>query len=170
MAHEGAARAPRLRRRLRGGARGVPESLAPTALLLVLLLFAAKPASADADATGTGSLDITVTGVPSPRGTVHVAVYASPPEWLKHPRYDIVVDVHTAQVTVHIDDIPPGRYSVASFHDANRNDEADRNLLGIPTEAYGFSRDAKVWFGPPRWRDACFNVVPGPNHVYVHLK
>jgi len=36
------------------------------------------------------------------------------------------------------------------------NGKLDANLLGIPTEGYGFSNDARALFGPPSFAAASF--------------
>jgi uncharacterized protein (DUF2141 family) len=47
--------------------------------------------------------------------------------------------------------VAPGRYAVALFHDENANGRLDKVLM-VPKEGFGFSRDAPVRFGPPRFR------------------
>ena len=64
-------------------------------------------------------------------------------------------------------DVAPGRYAVALLHDENDNGKADRAAMMIPTEGFGFSRDAKVRFGPPKFRDAAFDVEPGADEKLV---
>ncbi|MFL5335203.1 MAG: DUF2141 domain-containing protein [Geminicoccaceae bacterium] len=39
------------------------------------------------------------------------------------------------------DDLAPGRYAVAAYHDLNGNGQLDTSMLGLPTEPYGFSND-----------------------------
>jgi uncharacterized protein (DUF2141 family) len=46
-------------------------------------------------------------------------------------------------------DIPAGTYTLVIVHDENMSSKLDTNWLGIPTEGYGFSNDAKVMLGPP---------------------
>lgn len=57
--------------------------------------------------------------------------------------------------------VKPGRYAIALLHDENDNGKADRAALMIPTEGFGFSRDAKVRFGPPKFAAAAFDVAAG---------
>ena len=52
--------------------------------------------------------------------------------------------------------IPPGTYALVVLHDENMNGKIDTNPLGIPKEGYGFSKDAKGWFGAPSYRAASF--------------
>jgi uncharacterized protein (DUF2141 family)/uncharacterized membrane protein len=42
-----------------------------------------------------------------------------------------------------------GKYALRMFHDENSNGQMERNFLGLPTEGYGFSNNAKIMFGPP---------------------
>lgn len=56
---------------------------------------------------------------------------------------------------------PPGRYAIAAAHDEDGDGRVDRNFLGIPTEGFAFSQDARVRFGPPDFDDAAFDAPPG---------
>ena len=47
-----------------------------------------------------------------------------------------------------------GSYVIAAFQDLNGNGELDRNLLGVPTEPYGFSK-----LPPSKWRAPSFGEV-----------
>jgi len=48
-------------------------------------------------------------------------------------------------------------FSVCAFHDENQNTKLDKNSLGIPTELYGFSRNPKRGFGPPRFSETALS-------------
>lgn len=78
-----------------------------------------------------------------------------------------VVGQASTTVTLTFHDVPPGRYAVALLHDENGNGKADRAAMMIPKEGFGFSRDAKVRFGPPRFGDAAFDVAPGGREALV---
>ena len=54
--------------------------------------------------------------------------------------------------------LAPGRYAMTAFHDENDNGELDTNLLGIPSEGYGFGNDAPATFGPPSFESAAVTV------------
>ncbi len=54
--------------------------------------------------------------------------------------------------------LPPGRYAVIAFQDADRDGRIDKNFVGIPTEPYGFSRNASGFLGPPKFDDAAVDV------------
>ena len=55
-------------------------------------------------------------------------------------------------VTVPRSRLQPGRYAVQIVHDRNSNGRLDTNLIRIPTEPVGFSRNARGRFGPPDFR------------------
>ena len=62
-----------------------------------------------------------------------------------------------ARVTIVFNDVQPGEYAISLLHDENGNCKADKTLF-IPKEGFGFSRDAKVRFGPPQFSAAAFTV------------
>ena len=53
--------------------------------------------------------------------------------------------------------------------DLNGNEELDRNLVGIPTEPFGFSRNARGSFGPPDYADMQFEVAGEPVTLDIEL-
>jgi len=72
-------------------------------------------------------------------------------------------------VALRFTDLPPGRYALAVYCDLNANGKLDSNLLGMPTEPYGFSRDARSLFGPPDFEQASFDLGDGVITTSVHL-
>ncbi|MDZ7842917.1 MAG: DUF2141 domain-containing protein [Gammaproteobacteria bacterium] len=55
-------------------------------------------------------------------------------------------------------EVPDGRYAIAVYQDLNGNGRLDSNLVGIPTEPVGFSRNARGSMGPPKFDDAAVDV------------
>ncbi len=93
-------------------------------------------------------------------GTVDCALFESadgfPVEVLHSATNVMVIKIRSSQARCDFEDIPPGRYALAVVHDENMNGKLDTNALGFPTEGYGFSNDAKAWFGAPSFSDAGF--------------
>ena len=54
-----------------------------------------------------------------------------------------------------INNLEESKYAVAIYHDENDNNRFD-TILAIPQEKFGFSNDAKVFFGPPSFDEASF--------------
>jgi uncharacterized protein (DUF2141 family) len=69
----------------------------------------------------------------------------------------MVIKIRKAQARCDFEDIPPGTYAIVVIHDENMNGKLDTNVLGIPTEGYGFSRDAKAPLGVPTFSAASFS-------------
>ena len=66
--------------------------------------------------------------------------------------------------------LKPGRYAAQLFYDENGNGKVDRALFGIPKEGVGFSNDAKIRFGPPKWEDAAFSYDGSDRTIGVKLR
>lgn len=84
-------------------------------------------------------------------------------------RWHASVPARAGTTTVTIDDLPPGDYAIQAFHDENGNDEMDQGLFGIPKEDFGFSRDPKVVFSAPKWKDAMFGHGAGAQRQALRL-
>ncbi|CTQ34583.1 DUF2141 domain-containing protein [Jannaschia rubra] len=65
--------------------------------------------------------------------------------------------------------LPPGIYAVQAIHDENANDKLDRRLRLLPLEGLGFSRDAPMRRGPPRFGDAAL-AVEGDGTITVNMR
>lgn len=72
-------------------------------------------------------------------------------------------------VRVTFSGLPNGDYAVSAFHDRDNNGKLNTNVMGMPTEPYGFSRNAAGNFGPPSFQDAAFNVQKN-TEIVVQLK
>ncbi len=55
--------------------------------------------------------------------------------------------------------LPAGEYAIALFQDLNENGALDSNILGIPSEPYGFSNNARGKFGPAKFTQAAFSIT-----------
>jgi len=51
-----------------------------------------------------------------------------------------------------------GKYAVRYYHDENMNGKMETNLVGKPTEGYGFSNNVIGKFGPPPFEKWLFEV------------
>jgi len=73
------------------------------------------------------------------------------------------------KMTVVFKNIPKDTYAIALYHDHNSNGQFDKNLLGIPLEAYGFSNNVSVTVTPPAFKDAAF-AFDGNRTIRIKLK
>ena len=75
-----------------------------------------------------------------------------------------------AVTSLTITDLPPGRYAVAAFHDTDGNGDLTLWPIGLPREAYGFSRDARGRFGPPPFASAAFDLPASGGRQAISLR
>lgn len=66
--------------------------------------------------------------------------------------------------------LAPGRYAVIVFQDTNRDGRIDKNLVGIPTEPYGFSRNATGFLGPPKFGDAAIEISEDDLSIQIDMQ
>lgn len=105
------------------------------------------------------SLKLHVEGL-KPRGQLLVVLYGSEQAWNAKAGAvrEVKLNVSGAKAKVTVEGLAPGRYGAMIFQDLNSNGRMDFNLVGIPTEPYGFSNNSRGLFGPPAWRQAVFRV------------
>ena len=143
--------------------------IAYIALLLSVDLCFSPPVFAQSG--GQATVMVKITGLRSEKGQVKIAVFKSSETWLgDHPAYNSTIDVESPVVTWKINDVPYGDYGIAVFHDENKNGKMDKNFLGIPQEAYGFSNNMRVAFGPPSWDKSKFVVKGSTIEVSIEVK
>lgn len=140
------------------------------------LLVAAAPAMAEPDCAGRASatrLTVQVSQLSSAVGEVVVTVYPSNPRRFLAPRGKLLrlrVKAVTPTTRACFNLPGPDVYAVAVYHDANANEDFDRNRLGMPTEGFGFSNDAPTRFGLPSFESARFAAKPGDNALPVKMR
>ena len=67
--------------------------------------------------------------------------------------------INNATSTFEINNLKPAKYAFKYFHDENDNSQIETNSLGIPTEGFGFSNNAKGFLGPPSFDKWIFQLT-----------
>lgn len=115
-------------------------------------------------------IEVRVLNVADALGTVRVALCTAA-QWLSEDRVaGSIVPARPGVVTVMLLAVPAGTYGLLAHHDANGDGQINRDFLGRPTEGIGFSRNAPMLFGPPRFADAAFTLTPGRAVVDITLR
>ena len=105
-------------------------------------------------------LDVGVDHMRSAKGLLRVCLTADPDNFpacvddANALTRSIPASVHTTSFP----GLPQRGYALAIIHDENSNAKLD-TIAGIPREGYGFSRNAAVRFGPPRFSAARFMLA-----------
>lgn len=115
-------------------------------------------------------LEIDVTGLRSTKGIILVCLTANPERF---PDCEGGKDSRLLRVfaskpgPIVVKGLAPGRYAVSLVHDENGNGRLDKALL-IPREGFGFSRNPKIGFGPPKF--SAVEVAVGDGNVRIPVK
>jgi uncharacterized protein (DUF2141 family) len=114
------------------------------------------------------NVTVTVKNVANNSGVVRAAI-CDKNNFLKVCNYKASEKSAREYVVLTFKDVPAGHYALNAYHDENDNNRMDRNLFGMPSEGYAFSRDAKGRSGPPQFEDAAFDVSDDGNDLSVTL-
>jgi uncharacterized protein (DUF2141 family) len=136
--------------------------------ILVLLIANTSPAASES----SGNLIINMSGFPSSDGFAMVALNDSE-ESYKDGENEAIAKTKTKVVDqkaqVIFANLPYGSYGVSLYHDENANEKMDKNAMGIPKEAYGFSNNAKGFFGKPSYKDVVFQLNSAEMQISINL-
>lgn len=124
--------------------------------LLLLILFI----SADSPKTETFDLEIMVTNINTPEGSIEMGVFNSPKTFLRigkeYKTYSQKVENET--VIFLLKDIKKGDYAISIYHDVNSDHKCNLGFLGIPEEPYGFSKNFRPILSKPTFNDCKINA------------
>jgi len=112
-----------------------------------------------------GEIRILVSNIEEEKGTIHYGVYNNP-KLFPDESGKILGGFEEVSKVIEdgllIDDLEESNYAIAIFHDKNSNDKFD-TFFSIPKEKFGFSNNARVFLGPPKFEDA--SIFVGQNSI-----
>ncbi|HEX8058602.1 MAG TPA: DUF2141 domain-containing protein [Novosphingobium sp.] len=123
-------------------------------------------------ATPEGDVSATVIDLRSSKGEVLACLTTRPdafPDCNRDPKARTLRMSAARSVVLDFGPVPAGRYAISLFHDENGNGRLDKRLM-IPREGYGFSRNAPVMMGPPRFASAVFAVDAAGHHETIKMR
>lgn len=129
-------------------------------VMVSLAALCSQPAYAEAPRTSRAS-EIRFTASVSRSGGQLVCALFRENGWLKRPTATVTAALRGHEASCVFAGVEAGVYAVVAFHDENRNGIIDKNFLGIPTESWCTSRNAKGLFGPPSFDSAKFRARSG---------
>ena len=108
----------------------------------------------------THKLSIHISGISKIKGSLFIAVFRATDDFPVFGKQfkGIIKEVEGKLQNYNFDNLPEGEYALAIYQDVNRNKILDKNLLGIPTEIYGFSNNARRSFSAPSFQEAKFKL------------
>ncbi len=117
-------------------------------------------------------LSVRIVGLAGTSGSLRIAVYGDEADFVSkaNPIRRESIPIGGDRLDRTFVGLPPGEYAVSVHHDANGNGIVDKNPLGIPTEPYGFSNDARGTLGPPGWKESRVVLGPGENRIEIRVR
>jgi uncharacterized protein (DUF2141 family) len=106
------------------------------------------------------NLIVEVKSIPNSKGNIFIGLFRPKDEFPVFGKQYIgkIIPVSGRKLSYSFNELAEGKYAVAVFHDENKNGKLDKNYLGIPVEAYGFSNNARRTFSAPSFEEAEINV------------
>ena len=127
--------------------------------------------SAGASNAASERLTVRLSGLRNDDGQAGCMIFTSPDGFPATPAKSLkqqFVKIKGKSATCTFDDVKPGTYAVVSMHDENGNGKMDSNILGMPLEGWGTSRDSRGTFGP-KFKDAVFTFSGSATPVKVSI-
>ncbi len=124
-----------------------------------------------AKATSRTPLILTIMNLESSTAPIVVGVYGTknkfpdPKDQFKEYQFKPRGKKLVAKIT----NLKFGEYAMAIYQDENGNGKIDKNILGIPTECYGFSNNYKPMIKAPRFDNCEFEYSAKANTVSINL-
>lgn len=91
------------------------------------------------------SLSVTVTNFRSDKGQVCLTLFSSADGFYKDitkAKEAVVATIKDKKATYRFTNLPPGNYAIIALHDENKDTKMNTNMLGMPAEGFGVSRNA----------------------------
>ncbi len=133
--------------------------------ILSFLAFGTMAQNIDSDI----KISIEMTGLSTKGGKVMVALYNSEASFLEAPYRACSGTIKNNKSYVEFNNVKPGIYAISCYHDQNSNQELDLNGMGIPKEPTATSNDAKGFFGPPKFKDAKFEMKDKNKNLIINF-
>ncbi|MEZ0243948.1 MAG: DUF2141 domain-containing protein [Sphingomonas sp.] len=119
----------------------------------------------------TTSLTIDITNLRSQKGVIRICLTRDAKDFpdCRDAAGAIKRSIPASAPSVRIDGLAQGNYAIAVIHDENSNSKLD-TFMGIPREGFGFSRNPRIGFGPPRFSAAQFELGASPGTQQVRVR
>ena len=118
-------------------------------------------------------IHVNIQGIRNGQGTVKAMLYGPDPETflVKGKKTDKEREpAQEGSMTLCVAAPMEGQYAVVVYHDENDNHKFDRNWIGLPVEGFGVSKDPTMFFAPPSFEEAAFDVNGAPTNVKVEIQ
>jgi uncharacterized protein (DUF2141 family) len=137
-----------------------------TVLIFIASLFLFAPI----DAKKKHCLTIKLTNIQNQKGVIEIGLYKDPERFPKVGETHGMVRIKPEgnELIYHFVNLESGPYAVCIYHDENNNKVCDKNLIGIPTEAYAFSNNFRPKWSVPEFED-CSTMLDKDKTISIKM-
>jgi uncharacterized protein (DUF2141 family) len=100
-------------------------------------------------------LDIEITGIRNNTGNIMLQLFDGNEKVIAQE----ISPIKDMKCSFTIKDLKQGKYAVRYFHDENLNGNLEKNLVGKPTEGYGFSNNVVGKYSMPPFEKWLFELT-----------
>jgi uncharacterized protein (DUF2141 family) len=156
--------------------RGHPVKFLAASFVIASVMLAASAAR-------SSELRVTITGVRSDNGELLIGLYETAKGFDgavanaetsgimadRNRLIGVAMRARSGSQQAVFPQLPPGRYAVIVIHDENDNGRLDANALGVPTEGYGFSNDARGFLSAPSFDASAITLGDADANIAIAL-
>jgi len=125
-----------------------------------------------AEESKKAKITVIIDGLRSQKGNVLVCLSTDAkqfPDCSKDKQARQLKVAASAAKMVVFENVVPGRYALALVHDENSNEKMDLRLF-LPREGFGMSRNPKIRFGKPKFKNSQFDVKSNDIRHNIKMK
>ena len=129
--------------------------------------------SPQARTASTGTIQISLSGFRNDKGVARLYLHNSPdgfPKKRENAIKAISAPIKRGIAMAVFESVEYGTYAVSVHHDENNNEKVDTNFIRMPREGFGASRNPKSSFGPPKYKDAVFELKFDTLKLEIRMK
>jgi uncharacterized protein (DUF2141 family) len=101
------------------------------------------------------TLKVEIKGLRNNTGKIMIQLYSGDQKLLD----ERICDIAAQEGKIIFNDLKPGKYAIRFYHDENMNRKMETNLVGKPTEGYGFSNNVTERFSMPVFEKWLFDLA-----------
>ena len=119
-------------------------------------------------ASAQGKVTVSISNIKNNNGVCRVCIFDNAASFNGQgkPVQCTSVTIKDKTAAAQFEKVPAGTYAISVFHDANNNNQLDVNLLGMPKEGYGASKNKLPFAAAPAFKENQFLLK---NNVHLQL-
>ena len=123
--------------------------------------------------TKNHKLNIQIDQAKSDKGMIRVLIFSKETGFPDQPTKalkSLSISPKNKSGILSVTDLPPGKYAVSVIPAEDNDGKLTTDAVGYPTEKFGFSNNPKVYFSPPSFEKASFELGSEPRRIQIELR